>query len=147
MPKIWCRRRLNLPKLWVVHLGTFMTDALHQVLKNLFVWIYVRNMWSKIHTYVQKLINTTHFTIKMLFVVAWWQKKDTTKQPRWFPTFFQINRIFGAKKKCNNKNIPKNHIIKCRRAAVFNFIWTMLLGTSSKCKLHKNCNIIKPKNT
>ena len=116
MPKIWCRRRLNLPKLWVVHLGTFMTDALHQVvLKNLFVRIYVRNMWSKIHTYVQKLINTTYFTIKMLFVVAWWQKKDTTKQPRWFPTFFQINRIFGAKKMQQLKysKKPHNKMQKC----------------------------------
>ena len=116
MPKIWCRRRLNLPKLWVVHLGTFMTDALHQVvLKNLFVWIYVRNMWSKIHTYVQKLINTTYFTIKMLFVVAWWQKKDTIKRPRWFPTFFQINRIFGAKKKEQQKysKKPHNKMQKC----------------------------------
>lgn len=116
MPKIWCRRRLNLPKLWVVHLGTFMTDALHQVvLKNLFVWIYVRNMWSKIHTYVQKLINTTYFTIKMLFVVAWWQKKDTIKRPRWFPTFFQINRIFGAKKMQQLKysKKPHNKMQKC----------------------------------
>ena len=64
-------------------------------------------MWSKIHTYVQKLINTTYFTIKMLFVVAWWQKKDTIKRPRWFPTFFQINRIFGAKKNATTKIFQK----------------------------------------
>ena len=57
----------------------------------------------------------------MLFVVAWWQKKDTTKQPRWFPTFFQINRIFGAKKKMQQQKYSKKPHNKMQKGSSVQF--------------------------